>query len=549
MIVSITVACEPPAAASNSNPADAETDSSPQSNRSEHSAVQTTTGLPDEALGVPLASSGASDTEEDSSLRQIPPVGAYPRRSNSARPPDAPESPLERVGSCPAPVRSWELQTVDTAPSAVQKPSRPRVWGVLQGATTPGLPTLLAVPTPSAPAAPTVPSAQSLTSTPVTGAPQTPAYSMLQPFSLVRVLSDAMGVTTPALQDTFYCAICLSYQTHQLAFVFGECGHTFCRNCIRDYVASEIPNGVTAIRCPYVASLDVEEHVCCPTALSRDSLVALLESQGDATDDAPLVDGPELLRKFDKFTRLRDPTARVCPRCENIQNGNPEVPLMTCERCMHTYCFIHGDAHNPKEACRDYERRTRTRESRASKRLISRTSKKCPKCSVPTSKVTGCNHMRCTRCEEEWCWLCGSPIGPLGVTGHYRVTACAGGQFASTTATMLRQIITGVLSLPLWPLAFLVYLLFALVCSPWVLRGNEKLYAFLSTPVRATRIIATFILAAPLILLLFVVYLTILAVGFALFPCFYFLFSLCCSKQDARRIYECCLGWPRSLID
>lgn len=40
-------------------------------------------------------------------------------------------------------------------------------------------------------------------------------------------------------------------------------------------------------------------------------------------------------------------------------------------------------------------------------------------------KVSGCNHMTCTVCRYEWCWLCGStyssihfsPLNPLGCAG------------------------------------------------------------------------------------------------------------------------------------
>ena len=31
---------------------------------------------------------------------------------------------------------------------------------------------------------------------------------------------------------------------------------------------------------------------------------------------------------------------------------------------------------------------------------------KCPKCGFGTEKIDGCNHMTCTKCRHEWCWLC-----------------------------------------------------------------------------------------------------------------------------------------------
>jgi len=32
--------------------------------------------------------------------------------------------------------------------------------------------------------------------------------------------------------------------------------------------------------------------------------------------------------------------------------------------------------------------------------------KECPKCSVMTEKISGCNHIFCTSCDSHWCWKC-----------------------------------------------------------------------------------------------------------------------------------------------
>jgi hypothetical protein len=32
--------------------------------------------------------------------------------------------------------------------------------------------------------------------------------------------------------------------------------------------------------------------------------------------------------------------------------------------------------------------------------------KKCPRCSVIIEKNEGCNQMKCTNCNYEFCWLC-----------------------------------------------------------------------------------------------------------------------------------------------
>lgn len=41
--------------------------------------------------------------------------------------------------------------------------------------------------------------------------------------------------------------------------------------------------------------------------------------------------------------------------------------------------------------------------------------KNCPKCKARTEKNSGCNHMTCGRCGQEWCWICGHFYS----RGHY----------------------------------------------------------------------------------------------------------------------------------
>ncbi|VDL85304.1 unnamed protein product, partial [Schistocephalus solidus] len=42
----------------------------------------------------------------------------------------------------------------------------------------------------------------------------------------------------------------------------------------------------------------------------------------------------------------------------------------------------------------------------ASRCLISSTCRRCPVCKSITNKDGGCNHIHCTFCGSEWCWIC-----------------------------------------------------------------------------------------------------------------------------------------------
>ena len=54
---------------------------------------------------------------------------------------------------------------------------------------------------------------------------------------------------------------------------------------------------------------------------------------------------------------------------------------------------------------------------------IKKDSKKCPQCRVVTYKTDGCNHMHCSRCGCDWCWICASKFDAQGRAYplHYKV--------------------------------------------------------------------------------------------------------------------------------
>jgi hypothetical protein len=140
-----------------------------------------------------------------------------------------------------------------------------------------------------------------------------------------------------------------------------------------------------------------------------------------------------LLAKYRRFKfEKANPNSRVCSRCDNRQDASASKPSILCSSCGHTYCFTHGDAH-PNKTCAQWARDNYASEKQSLK-AISMNSKPCPDCKVPTQKSEGCNHMKCTQCHAEWCWICGREIeGGSSFPDHYKwwnVFGCSGQQFA-----------------------------------------------------------------------------------------------------------------------
>lgn len=109
----------------------------------------------------------------------------------------------------------------------------------------------------------------------------------------------------------------------------------------------------------------------------------------------------------------------VCRCLLSQMRGDKKRPKMTCMSCGTEFCFHHANAHPPGVSCRAFASRTR-KDERLSKKTVKRISKPCPNraCRAPTEKNGGCNHISCSRCRFEWCWLCGGRYAP----NHYSVS-------------------------------------------------------------------------------------------------------------------------------
>jgi hypothetical protein len=194
------------------------------------------------------------------------------------------------------------------------------------------------------------------------------------------------------------CPICYSpiYQ----AWSHPDCTeHRTCRSCIVEYLTLKIEESqVLEIKCPGTNC----RHVF--------------------TDQHIQAAVPQLYSKYQRFKQkallLKDPAVRWCSvaDCEGLMRGSDANPRLTCPICRHQMCFKCGSDWHPKKSCEQvidstYEEWVKGREVQL-----------CPQCKRRIEKVEGCNHMTCSVCQFQWCWLCRgayaenhfNPLNPLG---------------------------------------------------------------------------------------------------------------------------------------
>eukprot|EP00808_Paulinella_micropora_P026834 g80708.t1 len=145
-----------------------------------------------------------------------------------------------------------------------------------------------------------------------------------------------------------------------------------------------------------------------------------------AKDIKEIVKDKNILDKYERFLKLKtNDNFTECPYCNQMQKGTRRQPRVVCERkeCGKTFCFIHSAAH-PNETCAEYKRKNKERFA-ADRKYLDENSIYCPNmfCRTPIYKTSGCNHMTCSRCASEFCYLCGGLyMGGL----HFHELNCLG---------------------------------------------------------------------------------------------------------------------------
>ncbi|XP_055373252.1 E3 ubiquitin-protein ligase RNF19A-like [Condylostylus longicornis] len=223
-----------------------------------------------------------------------------------------------------------------------------------------------------------------------------------------------------------FCPICYTIPVQPNEFKeLSLCKHEICHRCLERYVKNEILEFRTTIACPqcseYIHPKDIE------MILRYDKkIISKYEDY--------------MIRRY----LLSDPDSRWCPAPECgyavIAAGCASCPRIRCQRpgCGLSFCYHCKAEWHPDQTC-DAARATRQQNQQQtnhytqqfnlqnpSNRLGHRNSelelnsddvKPCPRCHVYIVKMDdgSCNHMVCSICNAEFCWLCMKEISDL----HY----------------------------------------------------------------------------------------------------------------------------------
>uniref|UniRef100_A0A6U3C7H7 RBR-type E3 ubiquitin transferase n=1 Tax=Lotharella globosa TaxID=91324 RepID=A0A6U3C7H7_9EUKA len=211
------------------------------------------------------------------------------------------------------------------------------------------------------------------------------------------------GATIGEGDNKILCGICLE-RLPPTRFFKTTCQHDFCEECMTKYLRIRVETGAV-------------EDLYCPFEGCRREI--------EDTEIKRYLDHQEL-EKYEIYKRNGDialfETKRWCitPNCPGVIQ-DPGRRKAICPVCKDAICWDCGE---------NFHRRTCERAAQDSKSMAYanykslRQKKPCPKCKEVLEKHTRSNHIRCHKCQHEFCWICSMKM----TKNHYapfNVLGCA----------------------------------------------------------------------------------------------------------------------------
>ena len=200
-----------------------------------------------------------------------------------------------------------------------------------------------------------------------------------------NLINNEKNIQLQVLSDVT-CRICdgdLSPEEQKNNYL--SCQHFFCDDCWYEQLKQKITdNQVMEMTCA---------NFKCPVKLTEQFIYSHLK--GDK----------KLEQKYEDFkiksSIANDPNKKFCPtpNCKSFLQKELDNKFVSCQN-GHQWCYECLKAWHKDSTCEEIQDKDFQIWSQG------KVLKRCPNCKIYTEKNEGCNHMTCTECKYQWCWLC-----------------------------------------------------------------------------------------------------------------------------------------------
>lgn len=261
-----------------------------------------------------------------------------------------------------------------------------------------------------------------------------------------------------------------------------DCGHKFCSECVRAHIENAITNGSVPIRCPEAGcGMEIkDEYVegCIEEEMHKKYVKFMKRYQISLIEGAVYCPYPNCesyaVKPMDdncNDNTTRKESIEVEGSDKDKEKEKKQQIILSCIENDHLFCMNCRQPPHKGRPC-DVNEEVGWKFYKKANDL-----RKCPKCGIEIAKDSGCNHMTCTKCSYQFCWICGWKYSP----NHYEnpLSPCFGMQYTSQYNVLVRNSPLRVLKTIGIILAFLVGLPIALAIPSFVGMG-VGIYFFFS---------------------------------------------------------------------
>ncbi|CAA0842152.1 RING/U-box superfamily protein [Striga hermonthica] len=206
------------------------------------------------------------------------------------------------------------------------------------------------------------------------------------------------GDTKPVPRSTFMCEICADEKPKEESFPILGCHHSYCADCVRNYVGAKLQDNVVSIKCPVSGCKGSLEPQHCRSILPEQ----VFNRWGDALCEAVIL----ATEKF--YCPFKDCSALLV---DERKGKNEVIAESECPNCNRLFCAKCRVPWHSGVTCKEFEGLKKGERTREDIMLMSLAKNKkwmrCPQCSIYVEKITGCFFITC-RCGYNFCYNCGA---------------------------------------------------------------------------------------------------------------------------------------------
>ncbi|CAH2059884.1 unnamed protein product [Thlaspi arvense] len=193
------------------------------------------------------------------------------------------------------------------------------------------------------------------------------------------------------------CGICFeSYLQKEIATV--SCGHPYCKSCWTGYVASKINDGpgCLLVKCP---------EPSCSAVVGQDMVHKVISKEEDREKYHSYFCRSYVEASGKKIKWCPSPGCEYAIDFGSGSEGGENYDVSCL--CSYEFCWnCSEDAHRPVDCDTVSKWILKNSDESENTNWILANTKPCPSCNRQIEKNQGCNHMSCSICRAQFCWLC-----------------------------------------------------------------------------------------------------------------------------------------------